>query len=125
MHTGQSRLLFALPGGARAARNELFRKLGVPLFQWQQQQLIFPVIECRLRYKGAARYDDLLRVETWITMAAGVRLNFAYRLVNQMDQLILEAETWHVCTTLTEKPRRLPEELLIAAELFLGKTEVA
>jgi acyl-CoA thioester hydrolase len=93
------------------ARGEFFRKLGAPFQQWQEQEIIFPVIECRLRYKAPARYDDLLNIELWLSAAAGIRLNFTYRIVNQAGTLILEGETWHVCTGLNEKPKRLPEEL--------------
>jgi acyl-CoA thioester hydrolase len=96
------------------ARNELLRELGLPFSVWQERDCIFPVIECRLRYKFPARYDDLLRVETWITLAQGIRLNFAYRIINQNEQLILEGETCHICTSIAEKPRRLPPELVTA-----------
>ena len=40
-----------------------------------------------------------------------VRLNFGHRVTNQHGKLILEAETFHACTGIDEKPKRLPEEL--------------
>lgn len=94
-----------------AARGEFFRHLGPTFLQWQEKDVIFPVVECRLRYKSPARYDDVLRIEVWVTTAEKVRLNFAYRTLNQTGSLILEAETFHVCTGMDEKPKRLPEEL--------------
>jgi acyl-CoA thioester hydrolase len=97
------------------ARGEFFRRLGATLLQWQERGVIFPVIECRVRYRLPARYDDLLAIELWPTAAAGARLNFAHRILNQAEQLVLEAETFHVCAGLNEKPRRLPAEL--AAQL--------
>src|SRR6478736_3607304 len=63
-----------------AARGEFFRHLGITFLEWQQQDVIFPVIECRLRYKTPARYDDVVATEIWVTAAEGVRLNFAYRM---------------------------------------------
>src|ERR1044071_950585 len=42
------------------ARGEFFRHLEEPFLKWQQADAIFPVIECRVRYRNAARYDDLL-----------------------------------------------------------------
>jgi acyl-CoA thioester hydrolase len=36
------------------ARGEFFRHLSTPLLELQNQDLIFPVIECRLRYKAPA-----------------------------------------------------------------------
>ena len=93
-----------------AARGEFFRHLGIPLLQLQEQDTVFPVVECHLRYKAPARYDDVLTIELWTTLAQGARLNFGFRIVKE-DTLILEGETFHVCTGLNEKPRRLPEEL--------------
>jgi acyl-CoA thioester hydrolase len=94
-----------------AARGEFFRHLGTPFLKWQEQEIIFPVVECRLRYKAPARYDDILTIEVWPMAVERIRLDFASRIVNQSGALILEAETRHVCSGLDEKPRRLPEEL--------------
>ncbi len=94
-----------------AARGEFFRQLGEPLLQWQQQDVIFPVIECRVRYKAPARYDDLLTIELWPSGIERVRVNFQYRILNQSGTLLVEAETFHACTGLDEKLRRIPEEL--------------
>jgi len=103
-----------------AARGEFFRTLGATFLQWQERDAIFPVLECLLRYKAAARYDDMLAIEVSVTSAERVRLNFAYRVLNQHGQLILEAETKHVCTSLTDKPKRLPEALAIALQPYLA-----
>jgi acyl-CoA thioester hydrolase len=94
-----------------AARGEFFRSLGTSLLKWQEQGTIFPVMECRLRYKAPARYDDVLKIEVWPALADKVRLNFGYRIANEAGALILQAETFHVSTGLDEKPKRLPEEL--------------
>lgn len=102
-----------------AARGEFFRSLGTTFLQWQERDVIFPVLDCRLSYKAPARYDDMLTIEAWPTIAERVRLNFAYRILNQDERLILEAETQHVCTGLNDKPKRLPEELVAALKAFL------
>ena len=95
-----------------AARGEFFRSREIPFSKLQGDGLIFPVIECHLRYKSPARYDDLLSIEVWLTKLHGVRVNFAYRAVNQHNSLLLEGETFHVCTDLQEKLKRLPKELM-------------
>jgi acyl-CoA thioester hydrolase len=94
-----------------AARGEFMRSLGRPVLELQNADCIFPVIEARLRYKTPARYDDLLTIEVWLTAIEKVRLNFGHRVLNQDGKLILEAETFHVCTSREDKPKRLPEEL--------------
>lgn len=93
------------------ARGEFFRQLGLTFLQLQEQDFIFPVIECRLRYKAPARYDDVLKIELWPTVAERMRLNFEYRISNQLETRILEGETQHVCTGMNEKLKRLPEKL--------------
>ncbi|HTY87728.1 MAG TPA: thioesterase family protein [Candidatus Acidoferrum sp.] len=108
-----------------AARGEFIRSLGFSVRQWQDRDVIFPVIEVRLRYRSPARYDDLLAVEIWPTAVERVRLNFACRIVNQDDRLILEAETFHVCAGVNEKPKRLPEELADKLKSYLNGTVVA
>jgi len=95
-----------------AARGDFFRHLGQPFLKWQELDTVFPVVECHLRYQAAARYDDVLTVELWLTEVERIRLNFASRIVNQEGRVLVEAETLHVCTSLTDKPKRLPEELL-------------
>ncbi len=95
-----------------AARGEFFRHLGKTFLEWQEEDTIFPVIECRLRYKSPARYDELLKIEIQVTAAEGVRLNFRHRIFHESGATVVEAETFHVCTNLQEKPKRLPKALL-------------
>jgi acyl-CoA thioester hydrolase len=102
-----------------AARGEFFRQLGATFRQWQERGFAFPVVECRVRYQAPARYDDVLAIEVWPALAERARLNFASRIFNQADALILEAETVHVSTGLDEKPRRLPEELVAKLQPYL------
>jgi acyl-CoA thioester hydrolase len=83
---------------------------------------MFPVVEAHLRYKALARYDDVLSIEVWLTTAERVRLNFAYRVTNQAGDLVLEGETLHVCMSLEEKMKRLPEEFMAAVKPHLRTT---
>ena len=94
-----------------AARGEFLRSLGPTVLELQERDFIFPVIEARLYYKAPARYDDLLTIEVWVTAIEKIRVNFGHRILNPNGKLIVEAETFHVCTGLNEKPKRLPEEL--------------
>ncbi len=105
-----------------AARGEFIRSLGPTVLHWQEKDVIFPVIEARLRYKSPARYDDLLAIEVWPTLIERVRLNFGHRITNQHGKLILEAETFHACTGVDEKPKRMPEELAAKLKPFLNGT---
>jgi acyl-CoA thioester hydrolase len=94
------------------ARGEFFRQLGQTLTQWQELDLILPVIEARIRYKASARYDDWVNIDVWVGQLEGVRVGFEYRLTNQDNVLLAEASTNHVCANLKEKPRRPPPEFV-------------
>src|SRR3954471_22990615 len=107
-----------------AARGEFFRHLGAPLGQWQDKDTIFPVVECRLRYLAPARYDEMLQIQVWISAAQRVRLNFGYR-ISKDTRTILQGETFHVCTGMDEKPKRLPEELLMLLKPHVHEATIA
>jgi acyl-CoA thioester hydrolase len=94
-----------------AARGEFLRSLGTTVLHWQNHDAIFPIVEVHLRYRYPARYDDLLAIEVRPTLVDKIRVNFGHRVLNQNGKLILEGETFHVCTSLDEKPKRLPEAL--------------
>ena len=102
-----------------AVRGEFLRHLGQPLRAWQERDTLFPVVECRLRYRAAARYDDVITTELWLTAAEKVRLNFCYRLVGPGGRILVEAVTLHVCTSFQDKPKRLPEELAAMLQPFV------
>jgi acyl-CoA thioester hydrolase len=114
-HVYHSRYLDLL----EAARGEFIRSLGPTVLHWQEKDVIFPVIEARLRYKSPARYDDVLAIEVWPALVERVRLNFGHRVTNQHGKLVLEAETFHACTGIDEKPKRMPAELAEKLKPFL------
>lgn len=94
-----------------AARGEFLRQIGLPLAALQAQDLIFPVVECRLRYLAPARYDEDVHVQVTLTELDRLRVSFAYQVVKADGTSVLEGATRHVCTSSQEKPRRLPEEI--------------
>jgi acyl-CoA thioester hydrolase len=102
-----------------AARGEFLRSLGVTVRSLQDADFIFPVIEARLRYRFPARYDDLLTTEVRPILVERVRLNFGHRILNQDGKLILEAETFHACTSRDEKPKRMPEAFVAQLKLLM------
>jgi acyl-CoA thioester hydrolase len=102
-----------------AARGEFLRSLGVTVLSLQDADFIFPVIEARLRYRFPARYDDLLTTEVRPILVERVRLNFGHRILNQDGKLILEAETFHACTSRDEKPKRMPEAFVAQLKLLM------
>ncbi|MCI0535794.1 MAG: acyl-CoA thioesterase [Verrucomicrobiales bacterium] len=100
------------------ARGEFFRHLGKPLVKLQEEDAIFPVVEAQLKYHAPARYDDLLETKISIARMDRIRLGFAYRVYKESGPLILDAESLHVCTSVSNKPRRIPTELQVLLAKF-------
>lgn len=113
-HVYHSRFLDIL----ETARGEFFRDLGHSLVAAQEKDTVFPVIECRLTYKKPARYDDVLTIELWVTTAERVRLGFAYRILSSQGAILVEGATLHACTSLRDKPKRLPVEIALSLAPF-------
>jgi acyl-CoA thioester hydrolase len=119
-HVYHSRYLDIL----EAARGEFMRALGYPLARLQTENLIFPIIECRVKYLAPARYDDELMIELWMKSATRLRLTVAARVVSPGGVVYVEAETDHVSTSIEEKPKRMPRELLQACEGYLREIDL-
>ncbi len=103
------------------ARGEFFRSLGITFLQLEEQGIIFPVLDVQLKYRAAARYDDVLKIELWIAEMRSVKVMFAYRVLNEAGKLLVEGTTIHACTSTEDKPMRIPEELAGKLEGFLRK----
>src|SRR4051812_28610990 len=103
------------------ARGEFFRAIGITFQQLHDGGIVFPVIEARLRYKGAARYDDVLRIEMWLTELERVRMNFACRILNEKQKVLVEANTLHACTSVEDKLQRVPEELAVKLRPYFAR----
>lgn len=108
-------------------RTELLRELGMPYSQMEAQGIYFPVVDAQCKYLGAARYEDLLTVRTWISGVRRTRLEFSYEIQRDGDQaLVATGVTTLVCMNKDFKPTEIPERLraLVMAEVEQRGTEV-
>ena len=73
--------------------------------------VMLTVTEAHCRYRSAARFDDEIRVETWLTEARSRTIRFAYEMHRGCDsQLLVTGETQHLVCDRDGKPVRLPEQ---------------
>ena len=94
-----------------AARTEAFREMGVTLEELQtKQNLMFPVVECLLKFNMAARYDDVIDIRSWFSEVGKVKFFWDYEVARGAD-ILVDAKILHVCATFDEKPQRLPAGL--------------
>ena len=105
-----------------AARVDWLHKRGVSYEVWARQGVHLPVVETRLRYRKAARFDDVLVVETTSAAVTRVTVRFTFRVLRGAE-LLCEGETLLACVGHDLAPKRLPE--LVARVLASPETSVA
>jgi acyl-CoA thioester hydrolase len=97
-------------------RSELMRGIGLIYQHIEEQGIILPVTECRLRFKAPARYDDMITVDTHVGSLTGFTCRFNYRIEReQADQpkptLLVKGFTVHAAITKAGRLIRIPESI--------------
>lgn len=107
------------------ARWELFRSIGISYHSVEEAGYMLPVIRMNFRFIRTVQYDALLKVKTTLKAIKGVRIWFTYKLYNEQDELVNEAETELAFVEKdTWKPCSVPEFVLKAIELGRQKQPV-
>jgi acyl-CoA thioester hydrolase len=75
------------------ARWELFRSIGLSYHSVEEAGYMLPVISMKFKFHKTTHYDALLKVDTTLKAIKGPRLWFSYKLYNEKDELINDAET--------------------------------
>ena len=95
-----------------AGRNEFIRARGLRYRDFEVRfGLVLPVAEAGVKYVEAARYDDLVSVETTLAEVRRASARFTYRLLREGD-LLATGFTLHACVDPGGRIRRLPAELV-------------
>jgi acyl-CoA thioester hydrolase len=77
-------------------RTELMRnRLGLSYAELEARGVFLPLVEAHLEFKGRARYDDLLRIESRASLAGRARLRFEVR-ITQSDSGAPVVNGWTV-----------------------------
>jgi acyl-CoA thioester hydrolase len=110
-------------------RLEYMRRRGFSYKKLVERGYHMPVIELGIRYKKPAFFDDLLRIDTKLGALTRVTARFDYTVTCAREQpepeprsseLLLEAHVLLACVDTSQRPRRLPEDIVRA--LLLPET---
>jgi acyl-CoA thioester hydrolase len=63
-------------------RTEHMRQFGVPYREMEERGVALAVAEASIRYQKAARYDELIRVETTLADVSSRTVTFDYAILN-------------------------------------------
>jgi len=105
-----------------AGRVEYLRARGADYRVLNERGFHMPVVEARLEYKRAARFDDELVVETRLGALTRVTVRFDYRVLRN-GELLTRGHTTLACVDDTHRPKRIPED--VADMLLMPERHVA
>lgn len=92
------------------ARTEHLRTTGVSYRQLEELGLRLMVSDLSIRYRRAARYDDPVRVRTWVREVASRKIVFGYAVEHEeRGELLATASTALLVMDTTFAFARLPE----------------
>lgn len=107
-----------------AGRTDFIRKMGLPYSRIEENGAKLPLLELKCQFKGFARYEDEIIVNTNISEYTATRIVFHYEVYKKGDEhAITLGETMHCWTDGNLKPVNLkkyrPEifDLIEKAEL--------
>ena len=92
------------------ARTEYLRSAGISYRHMEEKGMYLMVAGASCQYKSPARYDDVVRIQTWISKMKNSSLDFAHKIYIG-DKLIALGESVHVFTNKAGRPIRIPKEI--------------
>lgn len=96
-----------------SARTELLRSLGDSYKAWEDAGYLIPLTGARCDFRKAARYDDLIAVETTVAEVSRLRLRFDYSIRRGVGgELLAVGSTDHIFMDPSGRPRRLDADRL-------------
>lgn len=93
-------------------RVELMRALGFNYKDMEEQDDSHTVVvDVRCSYEKPARYDDVIRIRTWVAESKKRTIKFAYEVFNDATgERLATGETTHVICDGQGRPKELPEK---------------
>jgi acyl-CoA thioester hydrolase len=91
-------------------RSEYARQRGTPYSQFEQNGYYLTVTEVNARYVQPARYDQELKITTWIGEMKSRSLMFNYEISEMVaGNMLVTGYSRHICITTDGQVTRIPE----------------
>jgi acyl-CoA thioester hydrolase len=94
-----------------AGRVDWLRKRGVTYADWAAQGRHLPVVDCTLRYRAPARFDDVIEIETRLSELRAVSLRYDYS-ITRAGVLLVEGSTRLASVDHAHRLHRFTDEML-------------
>ena len=95
------------------ARVEMLRSLGVSYKKLEEDGVMLPVVDFKIKYYKPAFYDDELTIKVRVEKMPGVKIHFYYETINADNVVLNGAETTLVFVDIASgRPCNIPEDLV-------------
>ena len=93
-------------------RTDFIRRRGMSYADMERAGTLLAVTEVNVRFHGAARYEELIRVRTTLADIQSRFIVFDYLITNaESDQRLVTARTSLVSIDPDSRPRKLPDNI--------------
>jgi len=108
-------------------RSELMRrKLGMSYAALEERGAFLPLVEAHLEFRGPARYDDLLEVDSTVEVSGRARLRFEVQIHHaESRKPVVRGYTVHAFTDRRGKPIRPPAWFIERMSQAAGAPEMS
>lgn len=104
------------------ARTEMLRSTGISYKELEEMGVMLPVIELSSKFNKAAKYDDLVTINTYIREKPGIRIKFEYELFNESGELLNTGSTQLVFVDMVKnRPCKPPQIFIDKMAPFFGE----
>ena len=94
-------------------RVEWLRELGMSYKKMEELGIMLPVTNMTISYLKPAKYDDLLTLKTTLLKEPGIKIDFAYEVYNEANELLTKATTTLVFIDIDRnRPTKAPDYIL-------------
>ena len=97
------------------SRIDWLNKLGFSYQKMEKEGVMLPVVSLNLKYQKSAFFGDQLTVKTVLKKIPNIKIEFAYEIYNQKEELLTTGET--ILVFMDAKNRKIikcPESILMA-----------
>lgn len=94
-----------------AGRTDFTEAMGMPYTKIEEEGVLFPLLELHCNYIQAAKYGDVVIVETSVTKLSMVKVEFSYKVYRESDgKLLNTGSTVHGMVTKKLRPINMKKE---------------
>ncbi|MRG85284.1 acyl-CoA thioesterase [Salinibacillus xinjiangensis] len=78
-------------------RTEFLEALGFKYAEMEKEGIVSPVVDANLQFKSPIRYGDDVVIKTWVDQYDGLKVVYAYEIVDGEGKTAVTGTTSHVC----------------------------